>query len=910
MAEKDDDDDDHHQGGGASSSASTNPAITYTRTRKTKTAASSTRRRHNIPLCHASDAAASGRNSEKSWFARKAAGWTDDEIRSHLVSGGTSGGGGSLSMEGDLIQGIGNNSAAGRNKKRNERNNNKRRLGPRFAWEEEEDKEDYDTMHITGQEKSIMRAAPTLQDIMDEQDQIDLLAPQKVGKDYQSSGNGDNIIINDHTRPNRRTNAALAEIAQFFDNNASNADGTAVIPTAATDSIGWRLLRVLGYRSRLGMAFVSLPGFSAGKDDDNDQANDLESMHLPKNLSAKHLASKGLRAIRLPSVAQDTTSSNETAKKQTDSHSTKQVKVLAIPPPKINKHGIGYDPFKNAPEFRAFHKKREALAKKRGRAADNNNDSRSTAYFTDNLRRDERQRLWDKNRDDSDDDKNKLNQRASNQQDDGQHMNYAAHDYTDFIGTKASSGFALEDEDDTNVYQDDEHDYFPKSNNNRSGYYLEIPHSPVASDDEDDDKQNGLFHHSVAVTSVRKPSAVRKSGEDGTNVADAWDSWGMGKGDSLKAVTSDGKPPLPGFQLGQQINNDNNFKRWPGPMVPSGYVLRRHVFLTDDRVKTAAAYTVNNSDCGLGLDLQSRKSQRPFRSTVPTVLPHSEHQQQSVMRARNGTELDFNAVKESMKNRFVSSSGDGNVAATTKSDAEEDTTDKEEWINVTSTSWIPTRLLCKRWGIPLPSTSGAASSTTANTERVSATGEEAYFHETVLPKQKGGEESGRSIMGTDTKNREEEDYLEETVDGDIVEPPPNRPSNDVFKSIFDASSDMDISSSEEEEGEEEVQGEVEESGASEMHMKINSITSTPAQEPVAERSSSSSSESEDSRQQSRKHRLRREDRHRRKKTHRRRSPSISPDSRASDDYYKRRKKKKKRHKRSHSHSRHKEKRRR
>ena len=44
--------------------------------------------------------------------------------------------------------------------------------------------------------------------------------------------------------------------------------------------------------------------------------------------------------------------------------------------------------------------------------------------------------------------------KRSDKQQDVQHMNYAAQNYTDFIGTKASSGFALEDEDDTNVYQD------------------------------------------------------------------------------------------------------------------------------------------------------------------------------------------------------------------------------------------------------------------------------------------------------------------------------------------------------------------------------------------------------------------------------------------------------------------------
>ena len=868
-------------------SSSTNPAITYTRTRKTKTAASSTRRRNNIPLCHsvgggAGNNAEAANASDKSWFSRKASGWTDDEIRSHLVSGASKGGG-SLSMEGDLIQGAINSSTGRNEKRRNDRNHTKRRSRPRFAWEEddEEDGQSY-SMPMNGQEKSIMRAAPTLQDIMDDQDQIDLLAPQKLGKDYQPSSGGGaaDDVSNDDTRPNRRTNAALAEIAQFYENNDANTG--AAVPTAATDSIGWRLLRALGYRSRLGLAFVSLPGFSAGHDD-VDQANDVESTHLTKHLSAKHLASKGLRAIRLPTIAQNM-DSNETAK-ATDEHTSNQ--TLVIPPPKINKHGIGYDPFKDAPEFRAFHEQRKALAQKRGRAADKGDDSRSTAYYTDNLRRDDRQSLWDKNI--GDNDKNESNLRSDKQQD-VQHMNYAAQNYTDFIGTKASSGFALEDEDDTNVYQDDEHDGdgFPTSSNNRSGYTLEI-HSPVASEDEGDDNNDGLFHHSNASTSIRKPSDARKSRDGDRNIAGAWDAWGMGEG-SVKAVTSDGKPPLTGFQLGQQKNNQNSIKRWAGPMMPSGYILKRHVFPADDSAKATSAYMVNA--IGLGLDLQHRNIRRPSRQSVPTVLPYPEQNQQSQMRARDGTELNFNAVRESMKNRFVSSSNENVLSK--KSDVEERSKDEEEWIDVTSTSWMPSRLLCKRWGISLSSI-GETSSTNASTERVPTTGEEAYFKETVLLKQKEDEGRGGRIVGTKGDN-----FMLEAVDGDFADPPPNRPSHDVFKSIFDASSDMDISSSEDDDGEEEVQDAgLEGAFSSDMRAEIT-------QEPVAARSGSSSPESEVY-DQSRKRRHRREDRHRRKNKRRRRSPSNSPvDSNNSirDECDNRRKKKKKRR------SRHKEKRRR
>jgi hypothetical protein len=902
-------------------SSSTNPAITYTRRRKTKTAASSTRRRHNLSLTQSSYRGNStndaGNNDKSNWFSRKASGWTDDEIRSHLVSG-ASNGGGALSMEGDLIQGsiINDNG----DKKRRKKEKRSRRLGPRFAWEEQEedDGDDEEPNNYYGPSKSdifqksnsrfSMRAAPTLHDIMDEQDEVDLLAPQQVGNEFQSKPGGiDHVVVNNNqspaiTSPNndRRNNAALAEIAQLYNNDGGS---VASAPTATTDSIGWRLLRVLGYRSRLGMAFVSLPGCATGKDANNDYANDLESMQqrgmATMNLSSKLLASKGLRAIRLPSI---TGAQNKSVNNADNSCGNKN--VLIIPPPKINKHGIGYDPFKNAPEFRAFHEQRQALAQKRGRATDRN-ESRSTAYFTDNLQRDERQSLWNKNRDnDNNGDDNDGNE-SSHREREGtiQHMNYASRDYSDFIGTKASSGFALEDEDDTNVYQDDGGDGI---GSNMGKYNMEI-HSPVASDDEIYDNHNGLFDPSVASSSIH----MRKSRDDERNVADAWDAWGMDGGtSSASAVTSDGKPALSGFQLESRYpNNDNKqTKRWTGPMIPSGYVLKRHVFQSEQGFKTAAAaYSVNITDIGLGLDLQSRRQQRTSRSSVPRILPHSDQAQQSQMRTRNGSELNFNAVKESMKNRFVSCSGD---TAPLKSDDvvrgenERDAKAKEEWITVTSSRWVPSRLLCKRWGVPFPSTSGAVVVTqiAASTKESVYTGEEAYFNETVLSKQNQNnrnKRSGEHIVGVESKNREDVVCPTEILEEDIAAPPPTRPSDDVFRSIFDdAGSDMEISSSDEDDDDEEEKQKVNDAPGESTTGQLKTNSTTPLEVDAGSRASPFS-ESDDSREQTRKHR--RGD----KRKHRRRSPSTSADSRDGYDHDKRRKKKKKkRHKRSSRHKRH------
>lgn len=901
-------------------SSSTNPAITYTRRRKTKTAASSTRRRHNLSLTQSSyggnSADDAGNNDKSNWFSRKASGWTDDEIRSHLVSGGTSNGGGALSMEGDLIQGSIINDNGDKKKRKKEKRS--RRLGPRFAWEEQEeddgdDQDDEERNNYYGPSRSYiqksnsqftMRAAPTLHDIMDEQDEVDLLAPQQVGNEFQSQpgGSDHDAVVNNNqspaiTRPNndRRNNAALAEIAQLYNNDEVS---VASAPTTTTDSIGWRLLRVLGYRSRLGMAFVSLPGYATGKEGNNDYANDLESMQkqgmATMNLSSKLLASKGLRAIRLPSIS---AAQNKSVNNSDNSCGNK--KVLVIPPPKINKHGIGYDPFKNAPEFRAFHEQRQALAQKRGRATDRN-ESRSTAYFTDNLQRDERQKLWNKNRDNGnngdDDDGNESSHRE--REGTNQHMNYAARDYSDFIGTKASSGFALEDEDDTNVYQDDGGDGI---GNSMGKYNLEI-HSPVASGDEIDDNHNGLFDPLVASSSIIK----RKSRDDERNVADAWGAWGMGGGtSSSSAVTSDGKPALSGFQLESLHPNNGNKqnKRWAGPMLPSGYVLKRHVFQSEQGFKTAAAAYSVNADIGLGLDLQSRRQQRPTRSSVPKILPHSDQVQQSQMRTRNGSELNFNAVKESMKNRFVSCSGD---TAPLKSDNMLRGEKEGDAITVTKSIWVPSRLLCKRWGVPFPSTSGAVAVTqaAASTKERVYTGEEAYFNETVLSKQKqnnSNERSGGHSMGVESKNREDVVFTTEMVEEDIAAPPPTRPSDDLFRSIFDdAGSDMEISSSDEDDEEEEKQKANEVLGESTTG-QLETNSTTPLEVDAGR--ASPFAESDDSHEQTRKHR--RGD----KRKRRRRSPSTSPDSRDGYDRHgdhdkRRKKKKKKRHKRSSRQKRH------
>ena len=129
-------------------------------------------------------------------------------------------------------------------------------------------------------------------------------------------------------------------------------------------------------------------------------------------------------------------------------------------------------------------------------------------------------------------------------------------------------------------------------------------------------------------------------------------------GIAFNPETADGKPPLAGFVLGKLAattsggNNDVPM-RWTGPILPSGYVSKRHVFQNDNDGNGSA---VIDFVCGLGLNLQrSRLKQQQRREETPKVLPPIFNQQKMLcptntaisqkMLARDGTELNFHAVR-------------------------------------------------------------------------------------------------------------------------------------------------------------------------------------------------------------------------------------------------------------------------
>jgi hypothetical protein len=470
------------------------------------------------------------------------------------------------------------------------------------------------------------------------------MSPLKVSKAF---GSADATQTTGASKKRPRSEA-LAELAIF----SSTGDSSA--PTDGNASIGWNILRVLGYRSRLGVALVPLHGF------DNSNKCLLDSLDKNTTHEAKWLASKRLRAIHLPSIKTNKDvgdSKNRTVDVGVDT--SKKAKVLDIPPPKINKHGIGYDPFKNAPEFRAFHEHRKRMAQQQGReTGDTSTDRRKHRYLTDDVRG--AGRPWEDatsnvEKDDYDDESHD-NLRTG---DKAAHSHDAAdRNYEHLIGSKSAGGFALEDEDDSNVYDGGDTDGFPrrdKHDSEMSNYAMEVQ-SPAASDEEDNGLESNLFGDHGSRKSQSSPKET--TGTDGqSNIADAWSAWGLGAGESgenstaSKAVTQDGKPPLAGFILSKKLleiqpskQNNGSDKRWGGPKVPSCYVMKRHVFAKENISTNGPGDSLDRDDCGLGLDLQASQSQH--KSMPPKVLPDSEPQKAPSQKllAKDGTALNFHAV--------------------------------------------------------------------------------------------------------------------------------------------------------------------------------------------------------------------------------------------------------------------------
>ena len=186
---------------------------------------------------------------------------------------------------------------------------------------------------------------------------------------------------------------------------------------------------------------------------------------------------------------------------------------VKLPFPKLDTCGLGYDSYENAPEFRAHRKRRRKEAQERAKAVTSLSAENRNVYRLSNLL------------DDNDND-TRQSRTTNHDEDDDPLVSYETEQ--SFVGTKTVGGFALR-EDDDDVYDD----HVKASKSNRDEYDTVVYEH--ASDDEHD--------HDT------------KRNETGKDLASVFASWATGKEDgkgskSSRGVTSDGRPPLPGFILG------------------------------------------------------------------------------------------------------------------------------------------------------------------------------------------------------------------------------------------------------------------------------------------------------------------------------------------------------------------------
>ena len=147
--------------------------------------------------------------------------------------------------------------------------------GPKFAWEEDEG-DDFHETHTTK-----MTSAPTLMDIMDEKDEVDLMSPLKVN---QAFGVGDTTTKQSSNMTSKKRSRNDAHLAIF-----SETGGSVTAPTDRDAPIGSRLLRIWGYRSRLGVALVPLHGFDHG---DKSLLDSLDRNATHEAKTSSHSSSK------------------------------------------------------------------------------------------------------------------------------------------------------------------------------------------------------------------------------------------------------------------------------------------------------------------------------------------------------------------------------------------------------------------------------------------------------------------------------------------------------------------------------------------------------------------------------------------------------------------------------------------
>jgi len=701
-----------------------------------------------------------------------------------------------------------------------------------------------------------------LEDFMDEEDRAIWGGPTRLRDEYGSKGMG----------PDKSSTESTTELPASNDSRAPFLPVKSMLEISH-QTVGPRLLRRLGWREG-GSAIVPENGTKnsttfLGKEQKHKDDNTLE------NLAKVHLSSRKLRKIQLQSSR------------------------VRLPPPKLDQCGLGFEPYKDAPEFQRYREKRKQHA--RDRASYN---SRDNVYRISDVAAD-----MEGNGNSSIADRQNSSQHP-HESNSGEYLSYETAE--DFVGKRSAAGFALRDDED-NVY-DDDITYNHRNQSEKNGGKQSIPSKGVNVGDEyntevyeheSSDEDIGVNKNTQSTVSGKKN---QKGSMDIGNMFAAWAGTDQAsrsaKSSSVQraALTSDGRPPLAGFILGDSM--DINKRRYTGPNMPRDYTIQRHKFGEHENPFVLEA--ISNA---VRLEQkEERRSQMREQQDSQRFIQQKRHESSSRPLSNN-----FSTLAEAMKSRFTSSTED----ATKKGESNTENSkslpaglhmprpvedkkvrsnnanlpmlklDKSKvTISRSTGSFFPNPLVCKRFHVPIPNNARR------NSNLISAddtkNNESVYFEKEILGKAKEqllNEKQMAQKVEARTQMSESQEEIE-TSKGI------NRPSIENLRKVFEASSD-ESSSSEDDSTIEELkngddQSPKESSGTAKddkSHPGI-SVDDPPSQEMVEYRPSSSRNHEVD-------------------------NISSSPSGSDSDDdraRSKRRKKSKHRRKRSHHRKRHKRKR--
>lgn len=588
------------------------------------------------------------------------------------------------------------------------------------------------------QQQKRQRPQQRPEDFMDEQDHDEWGGPTAIRNEYN-----DTSAAAASTTAAASTNKGSTATTASDENDATGMEQWMKINVEPPAHVGHRLLRVLGWRDGNSSAYVPEHSKKPTASNNVNNENDNQEAHVV-------LSSKKLRKVQL------------------------QQQRVRIPPPKLDTCGLGYEPYENAPEFKAYKDRRRKLAQQRAKLESTSNN---VYRVSDVLEGGDDVDDDDNTKDRAKDRRRRGQTNGEEEEEDDAYVSYET--IEDFVGQKSVGGFALR-EDDDQAYDNDPMALTRGSNKVRldtEAYNNEIYEN---SSDDDDVFGNAAplgpsFRSSQKQTSTTNSTTIKTSakGTDFEGLLSTFADTGGGGAsantttnvEKAGGVTADGRSALSGFVLGGTFASHSMPKRYRGPDVPLSYQTTRHEFAQEEHPQVLKALSR-----AVQLEVVDKKRQQAMEEALRDNATSNAPSRRTQLNynndnsaVSNNTERSqapmaggaFVGLAQAMKNRFTSvveddkgknlhsglriiskekesmhqSIAESNDCAVADSLHDEHPTELKRKIKITRTThtFAPNRLLCKRFQVTVPASSSHG--TTTGPDRIT---EALYFQKEIL----------------------------------------------------------------------------------------------------------------------------------------------------------------------------------